>query len=290
MAEHESSFNKLRAKLNSATASLPGELNRLPHSLRTGAAQLTQSNPGSLLVQLVIKEQKGVVVDEESLARELKGFSKAMYNYSIEQGGVEGQVQDDIAFLIFKEAELHAQHARSLDLSRSHLKDIVRCSSPHLPRHPLTLYAQRNFENSLVTTRKALLSLQEKLASFTKSHPKPTKVEADTAAQMRSDIGHLVDESALQESSLATLKTSKLFDSFSLYHAAQKELGEKLAILSGYGDIVLQALDGDGSDAARERSAKLRLQIDADLKSWTPTRAARSSAAHSTSVIHIFDI
>lgn len=126
MAEHESSLSKLRAKLQGASASLPAELNRIPHSLRTGAAQLTSANPASLKIQLVVKEGKGVVVDEESLGRELKGFSKAMYNYSIEQQGVAGQVMDDVAFLLFKEAELHEHHARSVDVSRNYLKDIVR--------------------------------------------------------------------------------------------------------------------------------------------------------------------
>ena len=52
-----------------------------------------------------------------------------MYNYSIEQGGVDGQVQDDLAFLLFKEAELHEHHARAVDVSRNHLKDIVRSSA-----------------------------------------------------------------------------------------------------------------------------------------------------------------
>lgn len=83
--------------------------------------------PETLKLQLAIKSQTGVIVDEEALARETAVFSKQLYIWGKDEKGADiTDVTDRLAFLVFKTSEIQEQHAKRVQQSRQALKDIVR--------------------------------------------------------------------------------------------------------------------------------------------------------------------
>ena len=94
------------------------------HRLKVARRQ----SPHTLKLQLAITTGRGVVSDQEATSRETKSFSKAMLEWGQAQTAEVKDVTDRLAWLEYKQAEVHAEYARSLEQSRSALKDL-RCAS-----------------------------------------------------------------------------------------------------------------------------------------------------------------
>lgn len=60
-----------------------------------------------------------------------------------------------------------------------------------------------------------------------------------------------------------------------MHFSAQKELGEKLAIVAGYAEVLLEnfAAEGemDGGYTGRDKSERIRVQVEKEVKEWNPT-------------------
>ncbi|GAA5890169.1 hypothetical protein JCM6882_009247 [Rhodosporidiobolus microsporus] len=233
------------------------ELSSFPHTIRQGAVLL---NPNQLAetrnLQLAIKAYSGVVHDYQALSREGQVFSKALFTWSKEDKGADiVDVCDRLSFLQFKTAELQLEAAGKLEQSRAILKDI------------------RNFENDLVPRRRNAASTAAKIASLQKEQKKTAKVE-EQIGKLTAELAQLEAENATFEASFDTLKRQKLHEFATLQFAAQKELGEKLAIVSGYGDLLLQGMETDGVGEqykGHQRTARVKVELEQALSNWRPS-------------------
>lgn len=92
---------------------------------------------------------------------------------------------------------------------------------------------------------------------------------------MQSELDQLDQERETFEASLEALKRTKLHESFSILFAAQREFGEKQAILGAYGELLLQGMDSDGFAAAykgHERTAAIKVKVNEALSAWSPSK------------------
>lgn len=155
---------------------------------------------------------------------------------------------DRLAFLVYQSGEITKLHAERLNQSRQSLKDI------------------RNFENELVPRRKQRETIAAKLAS---------NKNANDAARLKSELEELEKENSTFESSLEALKRTKLHEAFALHFSAQRELGEKQAIIAGYGELLLRGFETDGFGAdykGHERTARVKGELGEALEAWSPTK------------------
>ena len=102
---------------------------------------------------------------------------------------------------------------------------------------------------------------------------KNDKRSTSEASQLASELEQAEREDATFEASLEVLKRQKLLEAFDLQFEAQREFGEKSAILAGYGSLLLQGMDGGIGDqySGQERTAAIRAQAASALAEWTPT-------------------
>lgn len=205
-----------------------------------------------------------------------------MYLWSKDDDGDDVvDVCDRLAFLMYKSSEIEQEAANKLEQARLVLKDIVRARVPsvfnsfELTKGPL----QRNFENDLVPRRRnqhnlaTRISLLQKEAGAATSKQSNRKFE-DQIAKLQAELTAVAAENATFEASFAVVKRTKLHESFSLQFEAQKELGEKLALIAGYGELLLQGMETDGTGAdyeGKERTARVKAGVEDALKSWSPT-------------------
>lgn len=156
---------------------------------------------------------------------------------------------DRLAFLVYQSGEITKQHAERLNQSRQSLKDI------------------RNFEDELVPRRKQRETLAAKLNS--------QKLNAIDAARIKSELEELEKDNATFESSLEALKRTKLHEAFALHFSAQREFGEKHAVIAGYGELLLRGFETDGFGAdykGHERTARVKGELGEALQAWSPTK------------------
>lgn len=236
------------------------DLNSLQHSLRNTSATLRNTYPEALKIQLAVKAQKSVIIDEEATARELSAFAKAIHAWSIEQSDRDHNITpasegaDRWGFILFKESQLRQQEALQIEQSRLNLKDI------------------RNFENSLAPRRQELLQLRNKLAAHEKAHVHPEGAAITTGNQLRSDINHLDNEITTFNTALLSTKKSKINEAAKIYYEAQKELGEKLIMLSRAGLEGL-SIEVEVTQNLAQESAKIRQDVDRQIAEWRPRAA-----------------
>lgn len=164
----------------------------------------------------------------------------------------------------------------------------------------------RNFENELrpkCTRHDQLRASWSKLqakSELNKSEKEQVdKLEAE-ADQLEKEIDAVspfaLDDVAAgadmpqHEATLAVLKRKKLHESYTAYFAAQRELGEKLALIAGYGEVLLDALDGEpGVKYTRQaHTAQVRAEATQTLDSWTPGRFMQATSLSSNSNPNVF--
>ncbi|BGP17418.1 hypothetical protein JCM10213_003299 [Rhodosporidiobolus nylandii] len=237
-----------------ATDKLPA-LSSVPHQLRQQAVRINPSQlQETLQLQLTIKALAGVVQDVNSLAREEQVFSKQLYTWSKEEAADIADISDRIALFHFKQSEIEAEAAVKVEQSRALLKDI------------------RNFENDLVPRRRNAATLTTKLAALRKETP--SKKSDEQVAKLTSELQTLEAENATFEASFDTLKRSKLHEAFALQFAALRERGEKLAIVGGYGELLLQTMESGGFGSeykGKDTTARVKAELEDALKSWQPS-------------------
>lgn len=91
---------------------------------------------------------------------------------------------------------------------------------------------------------------------------------------LQNDLSQLDNEIYTFEQSFASLKRQKLHESFALQFSAQRELGEKLAIVGGYGELLLQTMESEGIDGeyeGKDRTAQIKVELEQALQAWKPS-------------------
>ncbi|GAA5893531.1 hypothetical protein JCM5296_007482 [Sporobolomyces johnsonii] len=253
---------QLMASFRNGLDKLPA-VSSIPHTLRQQAVPLTYHHMETLQLQLLIKSLSGVRADYDALARETARASKQLFLWSKDDRDADiTDVGDRAAFLIYKTSELEQEAAAKIEQSRAPLKDI------------------RNFENDLATRRKNRTILAARIDGL-----KGKKNNADQVQQLTAELAQVDQENATFESSFDTLKRTKLHETFSLQFAAQKELGEKIAIVAGYGELLLQGMETDGIGAeykGQDRTARVKAELEEALLNWQPRAPPRLSESGSS--------
>lgn len=171
-----------------------------------------------------------------------------------------GFVDFRMAYLQYVTGELHASHAKAVEQSRVLLKDV------------------RNLETDLLPRRRHRATLAARLQALEAS-PKPKDRDPATLTALHAELEELEQDLATFEASLAAVRRAKLAESARVRYAAQRELGEKLAIVGRWGELLVDALDGvEGAGeeyryGGRERTAEVRAGVAEAIGGWSAERA-----------------
>lgn len=171
-----------------------------------------------------------------------------------------------------------------MEESRIVLKDIVRRrASLSYCQIKISLATcaprQRNFENDLVPRRRNQHNLATRIATLQKEVAAATSKKSDRKyedqiVKLQAELQAVAAENLTFETSFSVLKRTKLHEAFSLQFETQKELGEKLALIAGYGEVLLQGMETDGTGpdySGKERTARVKAELEEALAKWSPS-------------------
>ena len=119
-------------------------------------------------------------------------------------------------------------------------------------------------------------------------NPKPSAEVGRKIESLQLELHQWETDNQATESSVEALKRQKVHEAFEVQFDAMRKMGEKLAIISGYGKVLVQGLGEPGATPYDpSRAASVRELVAEDLKNWTPATAriplpdlSRSSALH----------
>ncbi|GAA5971052.1 hypothetical protein JCM8115_006131 [Rhodotorula mucilaginosa] len=261
-AEEPPAQGRLSSFISRAADKLP-PVSSLPHLARQQGVKLDpRQHQETLQLQLLIKSLSGVAHDQTSLARQQQQYSKDLFLWSKDDRGDDVvDICDRLAYLAFKSGEVEQAAARKMEESRIVLKDI------------------RNFENDLVPRRRNQHNIATRIATLQKEVAAATSKKSDRKyedqiVKLQAELQAVAAENLTFETSFSVLKRTKLHEAFSLQFEAQKELGEKLALIAGYGKLLLQGMETDGTGpdySGKERTARVKAELEEALAKWTPS-------------------
>ena len=138
-------------------------------------------------------------------------------------------------------------------------------------------------ENDLVPRRRNEKQLANKIATLSKESAAATTSKADLKAseqlaKLRAEHSQVEAENRTFEQSFAVLKRQKLHEAFSKQFEAQRALGDKTALVAAYGELLLEGLETQGAGdeyKGKERTARVKVELEAALAGWTPGPAPR---------------
>ncbi|GAB00019.1 uncharacterized protein L969DRAFT_90112 [Mixia osmundae IAM 14324] len=254
-------FSSAREQGGQFARSLPA-VDQLRHDLRsTVLTHSPNQSAHTLKLALLIAAQKGTVIDHLAVARETKAVAKALFDWSNEQTKDSAtdlrDVSDRLAYVVFQEAELHAEYAAHLEQSRTLLKEL------------------RNFENKFSPNRDRRSQLQHQIAKLKTSAKPNGTASLKRQASLQDELDTLEKADVPHEKSIEMLKRQKLRESFDLRFTALQRLGEKMAVLSSYGRALGADLTSNDPDvvpyAGKDRTAAIRVNAQEALDAWSPS-------------------
>lgn len=261
-----------------------------------------RQSPHTLQSVLAIKGLKGVIIDHDAVARETKNYSKNVLDFARVESTAPGNdtadiqdVGDRLAFLTYKAGEvgnvlykacsrrtrrgerhadvnlvcpcylfatlstqLHEQHAKRLESARIALKDI------------------RNYENTINPQRQRRSQLEREIGKL-RTATKPDTTSNQKIETLQTELDALLSPTSdLSKSELeaVNLKRRMLAESFNTQFDSMQELGEKLAIIAGYGRTLVKDWNVSPSTAGKNdyvdgaRTAAVRHGVESDLSAW----------------------
>ncbi|KAM0747678.1 hypothetical protein T439DRAFT_94378 [Meredithblackwellia eburnea MCA 4105] len=247
-----SSVVKLRGTLSTVVAVLPGPVSvslvggmATPPPLRRVIEPHCFFEHGrkaeTLKLQLALKAAGGVAQNLESLGREEQLYSKNLFQWGKDEDG------EDLKDL----TDRQKAQAERIKQSRLALKDV------------------RNFENELQPRRAKRAALAAKLQQLKTS----SKTAGSQVQQVEADLAQLTQEEETFSESLAVLKRQKLHEAFRVHFEGQREMGEKLAVIAGYAEVLLNGMEtsGVGKDYdGMEKTAAVRASVAEKLDAYNP--------------------
>ncbi|SGZ26407.1 BQ5605_C024g09908 [Microbotryum silenes-dioicae] len=247
----------LLGSIRNLTSQIPTGVGSFQHTLRQQAASINQ-HAETVRLHMAIKAQRGVVLDEQALARELALYSKHIYLWgqdeNFEQAADVVDISDRLAYVLLASSELNAAHALRVEQARIPLKEL------------------RNHQNNeIVPKRREQENLQRRLAAI---KDKTSARSTEEAARLQADLYAVELELHSKELEAERLKRTQLHATFGLLFEAQKELGEKQAMIAGYGALLLREFEsGFGPHyQGQERTAQIKGELGEALKAWSPDR------------------
>ncbi|KAH8927203.1 hypothetical protein BT69DRAFT_855316 [Atractiella rhizophila] len=229
----------------------------------------------TLKLAVLLSQMRSLSLSHTSTADAGKKFSKSFFIFS-QQPALSNNLDnlandnlqdykdicDRLSFFVFQSAMLEGEYAKKLESSRTVLKEI------------------RNFEENLIPRRDKREALKKEITKIEGYKPESgsssAKRYAQQLAQLRGELQALNEADAPYEDSMASVKRQKVHDSFLQQFEAMKEYGEKLAIMSEYGKLLLQGMDvkeggrdkSYGEDGL-DRTKLIRGLVQEELEGWT---------------------
>ncbi|EFP88284.2 uncharacterized protein PGTG_14368 [Puccinia graminis f. sp. tritici CRL 75-36-700-3] len=183
--------------------------------------------PETLKLQLLIKAQKSLVVDSEGLARDSHMVSKQLYLWACEQPDQAlKDVGDRLAYMNYQIGDLQQQCSKTLEKSRNDLKEI------------------RNLENELIKIRDREKTLQIQINKLLQD-PRQRPETSEKISSLTAEHAAVVEKMKETEAMIPAHKRLLIKSSYRTQFEALREMGDKLMIISQFGDLLLDELPED---------------------------------------------
>lgn len=203
----------------------------MPHLLRHGIASIDPRFEQNRSFHQLSGHIKSTRIEHEALARQTKGISTATYKWGQDQlaekredsAGDEAlaDVTDRLAYMLSLIGDLHAEHANRIEDSRADLKRIQKLEMELAPR------------------RQQRIKIHKELMTLIPERAIPN---SEKVAPLEEQLKTLELEDKVKEEELGKLKREAVRSSFDAQFDSIIELGEKMAVISRYGKLLLEQL------------------------------------------------
>lgn len=217
-----------------------------------------RQSPYTIKLQRLINSTKTLGQQTDSIGRQSHRTSQSIFTWAQDQSGSSDDldlvdVGDRLAFMIYKTGDLFLDYSKMIEKSRIELKEV------------------RNFENELTKSRDRKKFLENQINKY-KQDIKPKPEVQERIKTLNQEL-NLTDQELMKlEKSLSELKRIKLKSTYSIQFKAMRELGEKLSILGGYGDLLLNEIQDtskvDSNYDGQERTASIRGAVAESLVTY----------------------
>ncbi|KNZ49965.1 uncharacterized protein VP01_466g8 [Puccinia sorghi] len=192
--------------------------------------------PETLKLQLLIKAHKSLLLHSETLARDSHLVSKQLYLWACDEPDQAlKDIGDRLAYMNYQVGDLQQQYSKTLEKSRTDLKEI------------------RNLE------RDRDKSLQAQLHKLLQD-PRPKPDTSEKISSMTAEHAVVIQKIQETEALIPAHKRRLIKSSYRLQFQALREMGDKLMIISQFGDLLLDELQDDPhlQYAAQHRTAQIK--------------------------------
>lgn len=203
----------------------------MPHLLRHGIASIDPRFEQNRSFHQLSGHIKSMRIEHEALARQTKGMATATYKWGQDQlaekredsAGDEAlaDVTDRLAYMLSLIGDLHVEHARRVEDSRADLKRIQKLEMELAPRRQQRIKIHKELMNLL---------------------PERAIPNSEKIVPLEEQLKTLESEDKEKEEELGKLKREAVRSSYDAHFDSIIELGEKMAIVSRYGKLLLEQL------------------------------------------------
>lgn len=164
--------------------------------------------------------------------------------------------------IVFARAgQLHAEYAKRLELSRVELKEI------------------RNHEQNLTPHRDRRAQLEKEIGRL-RTNAKPDTATQNKINALQTELAQLSGPDsplAAAEATALAKRREQLAKTFKMQFTALQELGEKLAIVASYGQVLVEGWDVSANAGKNDyvdgaRTAGVRDGVESALASWSSSK------------------
>ncbi|KAK4494816.1 hypothetical protein PRZ48_014172 [Zasmidium cellare] len=229
------------------------------HAIRKSTGGTFDPALAKKLAKLIAME-KNTLRSRETASKERIDGAQALSAWAEEQDEDISDVIDKVAVLISEAGDLEDQYVDRYDVYRGALKDI------------------RNIEKIIQPIRDKKQKLIERIATL-RAEEAPDASELDSLEQ---ELVRAEAESLVAEKQLSTITHEKIKYGMEYQFEAMQELGEKLAIIAGYGKHLLGLLhevpampeEDLPPYTSHEASAAIVGECDRALTTWVGSHSA----------------
>lgn len=203
----------------------------MPHLLRHGIASIDPRFEQNRSFHQLSGHLKSTRIEHEAVGRQTKGMATATFKWGQDQlaekredsAGDEAlaDVTDRLAYMLSFIGDLHNEHAQRIEDSRADLKRIQKLEMELAPR------------------RQQRIKIHKELMTLIPERAIPN---SEKIAPLEEQLKTLELEDKEKEEELGKLKREAVRSSYDAHFDSIIELGEKMAVISRYGKLLLEQL------------------------------------------------
>lgn len=203
----------------------------MPALLRHGIASIDPRFEQNRSFHQLSGHLKSTRMEHEALGRQTKGMATATYKWGQDQlaekredsagDAALADVSDRLAYMISLIGDLHIEHAQRIEESRADLKRIQKLEMELAPR------------------RQQRIKIHKELMTLIPERAIPN---SEKIAPLEEQLKTLELEDKEKEEELGKLKREAVRSSYDAHFDSIIELGEKMAVVSRYGKLLLEQL------------------------------------------------